>query len=260
MLHHTKTLARESLRAFPVPIEAPFLRNLERRGNTSRHWQPIQHGELADCIVERLEAAGLGVLSERWAICRKGHGLVGSVDIEVPKMGAGRLVVPQGMLLSFGVRHSNDGNWALTCLVGARVEVCSNGFVADTFAMSRKHTGFELAQIVDQAIDVYLEHAPCVAAARAELEAIELTVSEGDSLLLTMADEGAYPWRLVRRISEQWRVPTHAAFEARNAWSLYMAVSEVAKDRSPQDQITTLDAARGILTSSSTWLEEHAGG
>jgi hypothetical protein len=52
------------------------------RGDRSSRWAGIQHGDLANTIVERVEAANLGVLREQWEVGRSGAHLFGYLDLD----------------------------------------------------------------------------------------------------------------------------------------------------------------------------------
>lgn len=239
MLYNQNTISRAELRKIPVPKEFPSY----RAGNGAR-WVPLQHGELADAVIKELKVANLTPTNESWALCRKDAGLVGSIDFEsLPGV-----KTPTGVSSSLGLRHSNDGLWALTFVVGGRVMVCSNGIITGDFVLTRKHTsGLELQTSIRAGIDRFLQDSKEVLQLVNQMKTIEMDNIVGDSRILDAGEKKIIPWTMVPKVTSNWRHPEHKEFEPRNAWSLYNAFTEAVKTRPPVQQLQTVGALRGLL-------------
>jgi hypothetical protein len=246
-------ISRAKLHKIPVPTELPPYRRRDEGGSV---WKPIQHGQLADAVVDRLVARGFGIETENWTTCKSEQGLIGTLDLDCTYVDIQGLKMRDDSRLSFGVRHSNNGLWALTCLVGARIMICSNGMMVGDFAMSRKHTThYDLGDILDKSIDQFVDHSTDMEGVRTTLEGRDLSLAEGDHLIVESAThplsysatQKVIPWKLADPISREWRHPRHQEFKDRNAWSLYMAMTECAKVRPAQHQIETFNGARKVL-------------
>ena len=224
------------LSTIPVPPVAPWA----SRAVHSR-WRPIQHGELAQTILEQADALGLEVHRHSWQTSGPGDTeLFGSLDFSRNPC----LDVPDGMLFSLGVRHSNAGRYALTLVTGARVIVCTNGMLVGEQVLSRRHTeDLDLLATVRRGLEASVAQADRVGAWVTRLTSTALTDPQADRLMMAAARCRVLSWSALHHVDRAWRRPPHEVFEARNAWSLYNAFTEVARERSPAVQ---LKAFRGL--------------
>ena len=68
--------------------------------------------------------------------------------------------------------------------------------------------------------------------------------------LVRCVDANAIPVTALKPVLQEWRKPSHAEFEPRNAWSLVNAVTEAAyKGRNPATNINRGQALHGIFDS-----------
>lgn len=213
-------------------------------------WKGLRHSDLADALVERTENAGFKIKSERWATAMDNAALYGTLDLApAPEM---KIEIPRGVGLSLGVRHSNNGRYALTFFAGARVFVCSNGMISETFTPGEKkrHTmNLDLAATIDAGLVQFTD------GARANL-AKEIKALEGmdysselkvHHVLCTAGAKGVVPWSQIGKVEAAWRTPPHPEFKPRNGWSFYNAFTEVAKEFSPVNQAKAISGIRGIF-------------
>mgnify|MGYP001576611434 CR=1 FL=1 len=232
-------LSREQLHKVPVTP----------RGDRSDRWMGIKHGDLADAVVERANALGLKVNNESWATGNDGAQLFGKLRLSpTEKL---EMDIPKGMNLVLGIRHSNDGSYALNFLVGGEVLVCANGMILEVFApgMSRRHTtGVVLKATIEQGLAKFAEAAKTALAKEVSaLQKRELTVPRADRLLVEAGVRGVVPWSMVGKVEALWRTPPHPEFKDRNAWSMFNAFTEAAKEYPPYRQIEVIRAARELV-------------
>lgn len=65
----------------------------------------------------------------------------------------------------------------------------------------------------------------------------ELSQVDADHLLMETVRRDALPASLLPRALQAYEKPAHEAFASRTAWSLFNAVTEVQKTRSPRQQM-----------------------
>lgn len=238
---------REALHRIELPKALP-----DYRSRSSARWVPVNHGVLADTVVEQAERFGLKTIAEGWTTTRNGLGMLGALTFDRPK----GVVLPKGVQLCLGVRHSNDGYYAMSFMVGATVVVCTNGLIVSEIraaVLSRKHTkGVELVSVVQRGIERFMHEADGIGSVVKSLEDRELTDPQAQRLIAQAGRDGVMPWSMLGAVDEEWRSPTHKEFRERNAWSLYNAFTKVAQRRPPACQMNTINGARGLL------LDEHA--
>lgn len=197
----------------------------------------LPHGALADALVDELDARGLGVAGESWAVSRTGAELYGSVDVapEDPAVEVG---------LSIGLRHSNARRHAVTLVLGGRVFVCANGMLVGDYVLRHKHkhtARLDVREMVAAGVSLLIRERRRVDDFVQDLRSVDLDDAAANHLLLEGVRRGVVPWSQLRRVDETWRHPPHTTFEPRTLWSLYNAFTEVLKTRSPAVQY------RGLL-------------
>lgn len=223
-------MTREALRRVPITQRDP--------ATTSDSWAGIQHGALADALIQTVQSRGMATETERWGVSKDQSCMYGSFDVRVPPrmvvQGAdgAAIVIPElhGMAYSLGVRHSNAGKYAVTVSVGARVFVCDNGAMTGEFAMKHKHTiGLRLDEFAAAAINQYLRMVPGVAQYFEQMRDIKVPDADAAWLLLRAPRTGVFAWQHLQRADTAWNVPEHEEFEPRNLWSLYNAFTSAIR-------------------------------
>ena len=230
----------EVLTAVPVPDTAHWV-------SQARHsrWRPIQHGALAQALLDEAEALGLCVERHSWQLSGSGSTeLFGALDfLPTPSLG-----LPEGIGFSVGVRHSNAGRYALTLITGGRVEVCANGLFVGEQVLCRRHTEeLELRATVRRGLVDALGQSGAVRHWVTRLKGVGVRGHQADRVMMEAARQGVLPWSAMQHVDRAWRQPPHAAFRPRTAWSLYNAFTEVARGRRPAGQLTALRGLRSLF-------------
>jgi len=220
------------LRNYPVPDACPWASEV-----ASSHWKPVSHFDLATTVIDEAAAVGLEPTEHLWDVKGDGHDLFGAVDFRTR---GGRL--PQGTVLSIGVRHSNMGRYAVSLAFGARVTVCSNGLFIGEHIVSRKHTkGLVLGPAVREGLHEYLESLSEVRAFVRRLKRQQLDDTAVTSLLMWAGREKVLAFSAIGQVDAEWRSALHQrAFKRRNAWGLYNAFTEIVKRKSAPVQFNAL--------------------
>jgi hypothetical protein len=239
MLNLSKTPRTPAqLLAVPVPESARWVSNAR-----DSRWQPIQHGELAYALLEEAEGLGLQVAQHRWMATGPDlTELYGCIDFHH----SASLEVPEDIVFSIGVRHSNAGRYALNLVTGGHVIVCTNGLLMGERVLSRRHTDdLDLRETVRGGIRAAIDDMGELGTWVRRLKMTPLTDEQADLVMMAGARSRALSWSALRHVDHAWRRPPHLDFEPRTAWSLYNAFTEVARERPPEVQ---LKALRGLRT------------
>jgi hypothetical protein len=246
------------------------------RGDRSSRWAGIQHGDLANTIVERVEAANLGVLREQWEVGRSGAHLFGYLDLDSSRIQTDlnqlRMFDETGTLnrfergfggfnpevvgLRMGVVHSNDSAFALRLIVMPLVLVCSNGMTVEggSIACQKRHTkGLDLVPALDEGIRTFLDRTERIEGTIGRLQEIDLgNPSLVEHLLVEAGRRRIFPWSKLGQVEKAWREPPHPEFAERTGWSLYNAFTEVAKGFSMRKEMLACDQARRLILAENT--------
>lgn len=251
-----KQVTRSSLYGVPVPTSLP---QWEKNAPEYTYWNPINHGKLADCVVNNAKNYG-DIVNETWSLCMDGMGLVGAIEFAPDNTALESLGVrgvgnfkPQGLSSFLLVRHSNNAKWALRFIIGMKVLVCSNGMVVDRFIddpISKKHSKHTPYYVqVESGVKASMLSFNKIQRTKNDLEGIELTQQEGDHLLVQAYHKNVMPWSNIAIAAQEWKSPQFRDFSPRNGWSLYNAMTFAAKGRSPSDQIDSIQKSSEVIFS-----------
>jgi hypothetical protein len=259
------TLRRAEHGLVEIPRTALATIPVTERGDRSTRWAGLQHGTLANTVLEKAEARGLQIRRDDWKVSIDGARLFGSLWIDHESTALKRAADagieahgydgfdPKIVGLRMGVLSSNDSTYALTLIVIARVLVCSNGMTVEGghITARRKHTtniGLELPGIVEAGIDTYVNRVGQIGETQSQLEALDFTrQGDVDHTIMEAGRRGIFPWSKVGRVEKEWRDIRHPEFRDRNGWSLMNCFSEVAKRFNPVREIQAVDRVRELV-------------
>lgn len=259
----THVVDRELLSGIPVTP----------RGDRSSRWSGIQHAELAETVIQRVQAADLLVTGETWSIGRGGAHLFGYIELKTTVRQfdlframdldeTGKLeqwhtgyggFKPEVTSLRMGVIHSNDSSFSLRLVVVPIVLVCSNGMTVEggSIACQKKHTtGLQLVEALDTGIQTYLQRVERIDETIETLREIDFGNQQHvDHLLVEAGRRQLFPWSKLGKVEKAWREPPHPEFRERNGWSLYNAFTEVSKEFSMHKEMESCDRIRRLIIS-----------
>lgn len=113
------SVAKNDLRAIPTP-------------EPTDTWMPIPHYNVVWTVDDQLEKAGIGVRSTSITVNANGSQMFSSYILD--------LAVEKEARLQFGFRNAHDKRFALGCVGGLSIIVCSNLQFNGEFIDLRKHT------------------------------------------------------------------------------------------------------------------------
>jgi hypothetical protein len=136
--------------------------------------------------------------------------------------------------MAIGVRNSTDKSLPAGIAAGERVLVCDNLAFSAQIVVMRKHTRFideELDQLIVTGISRLNVFQQASAARIGKLQQIPMLDSNAHDLVVRAVDNRCIGLRKLPKVLQEWREPSHQAFQPRSAWSLCNAFTEVAKPR-----------------------------
>ena len=221
-------------------------------------WRPVPHHQVVESLTDRAAARGLRIKNERFALMDGTLYGEGGVQTRIP---GARLFasldfapipgmpIPPGTTPSAGLRNSADKSFALSVLSGFRVQVCSNGVLAGDFIISRKHTSeIDLVESVEKALDFFLLSLRGFNETYEKLRAKQLRRTTAHSLIVELAQAGAFSSSDILPVVREFENPQHPEFSEKNAWNLMQSCTEIMKSQSPARQVDGFKALNSVFT------------
>lgn len=215
------------------------LRTIRKNDEIGTRWKPMHHADLIDDIHASLAKSGYGVAEESFALSEDSHDIFGTIQVQGIKIGDRTDMAP-----ILGFRSSNVQRFQLLGVSGSRVFICSNGAIVGDFVFGVKHTTGNVDELevkIETGIQKWQEQVGQMHRLVEFMEETTLSQGDADHLLMLAGRSNVVAWNQLGKIDETYRAyeaddhPHHSAFAPRNAWSLYNAVTEVAKGwRSPR--------------------------
>lgn len=248
LAHKEIAKVRADLHKIPVP---------DRKD--TKTWKGVGHGVLADKVVERVEAQGMEISAENWYVNPKGSILWGAVDI-IPGVASPELEIGQEANFSLGIRHGNDGEYAVSFAVGARIAICSNGMFHGDFVSKKRHTQtLDLEEIIDNALVKYIEECESLENLINGWRDCEVDDKDASLLMFEAHRRGYVNFRYLEDVFRNWSEPIHDEFQERTAWSLYNAFTEMAKGLTPPRQVKLLTGLRKLFDAEFNVADAYVG-
>ena len=207
----------EQLAMIPLPQE-------------TRSYKPVAHHELANM----LSSIAANLLPEftldstQFGLARDGQKMFG---VHTFKNGNSALG------LSIGFRNSYDRSLSVGIAVGASVFVCDNLMLTGDLTVLRKHTSNVHADIDSLALSAIYRSRSAFNQIKQDAEVmkqIPMSDDEAYRMLGLVYGRGIITPRQIPVVKSEWLEPSHDAFEDRNLWSFYNAVTESLKSSPPQ--------------------------
>ena len=207
----------EQLAMIPLPQE-------------TRSYKPVAHHDLANML--RSMASNLlpefELVNTQFGLARDGAKMFG---LHTFKNGDSALG------LSIGFRNSYDRSLSVGIAVGASVFVCDNLMLTGDLTVLRKHTSNVLTDIDGLALSAIYRSRSAFNQIKQDAEVmkqIPMSDDEAYRMLGLVYGKGIINPRMIPVVKKEWLEPSHDAFQARNLWSFYNAVTESLKSSPPQ--------------------------
>lgn len=187
---------------------------------------PVAHADYVEAIQAAVADLGLDIVRTQIGVARGGLQVFGTIEVAIDGH-------PDAQIIGF--RSGNDKTIALQMVAGARVFVCDNlCFSGDVDTLRRKHTaGVSLLSDVRAGLQRWLGQRVRFQRDLEALRARPVADEEVKIFAVNTALRGIIAGSAITRVWHLWERPPHAAFQPRNAYSLYQAYTEHFKSLSP---------------------------
>ncbi len=129
--------------------------------------------------------------------------------------------------------------------------VCTNGVLMGERILSHRHTdALDLQGVVRGGVRAAISDARYLGQWVRRMKRTPLDDGAAERLLIAGARHRVLSWSAMGQVDAAWLRPPHPEFEARSAWSLYNAFTEVARGRSPAVQLTALRGLKALFAPS----------
>jgi hypothetical protein len=206
-------------------------------------WQPIPHATLIQTIERTLAASNLRLGSVAHSLDAEGNRYFGLMEI----MGRS---ASQDYCWVLGLRNSHDKTFPAGIVAGATVFCCDNLSFSGEVKFARKHTRFimrDLPQLTERAVGRLMAKWHDQDKRIGAYKEADIDDASAHDLVIRATDVGVCSNRLIPSVLHEWRKSRHAAFEARNVWSLFNAFTESLKDGNLAELPKRTEALHGLL-------------
>lgn len=194
---------------------------------------PVPHGRFVEEVELHIPRFGLRIVSEQFALARDGQQMFGV------------LTCTNGhddgtYALAVGVRNSYDRSLAAELVAGTRVFCCDNLAFTGEAKASRKHTVHVFRDLPDLIYRMLGQVQVLKAETDRQISRMQervLSQVDVDHLLVESVRRDALPASFLPKALDGFDHPKYEEFVPRTAWSLFNAITEVQKTRSPRQQM-----------------------
>lgn len=213
-----------------VQVSLDDLKNIPMPEETETYI-PVGHYDLAMNINkvadDLLVPKGYAFIDAKYATAREGQRVFGMFRY---KNGC------EDIGFAIGWRNSYDKSMSAALAIGANVFVCDNLAINGDITIMRRHTKNVQADLISSIVNALYNCTNQYEQFQALVErmkTIELPERRGHELLGRLIGERMLTPDLFNVAMREWRNPSHEAFEPRNVWSFYNAITESLKAAPP---------------------------
>lgn len=196
-------------------------------------YHPVPYDRFVEEVKLHVPRFSLSVESEAYALARHGAQMFGVLTCT---NGDG----PKDHGLAIGIRNSYDRTLSVGLVAGTRVFCCDNLAFSGEVRMQRKHTLHvfrDLPDLIYRMLSQVSSMKSRIEAEIAAMKALELRPADAHHLMIEAVRGRVLPAAWLPKVIHEWDEPKHQEFRGRTAWSLMNAFTEIAKHRSPRQQM-----------------------
>lgn len=195
----------------------------------TRSHVPIPHLELVESVETALKVANIRVIGEHHALSKDDNRYFGMLKVERPDIPSAEV---GGTTYNWvvGIRNSHDKSLASGIVAGTQIFVCDNLAFNGDIKLSRKHTAGiaqDLPGLVSRAVQRLDEKWGSFEKLVYAMQEYSVSDLAAHDIIIRAYDHGAIPNADIRKVLDEWRVPTFEEFKPRNLWSLFNAFTYV---------------------------------
>jgi hypothetical protein len=210
-------------------VERNDILNVDTPEGTATH-VPIPHDRLLDEVTDTLKYHDYRIVNEAHALTADGNRYFGMLQLETQAIDHAIIV---------GVRNSHDKTFPAAIAAGAGVFVCDNLSFSGEIKIARRHTRYilrDLPRVTHRAVSklyaFYADQSKQMEGYRQHM----LSDDRARALMVEGVKRGVIGCTHLPKVLAEWEAPSHDEFSQPNVWRLFNAVTEVAKQWSP-DQV-----------------------
>lgn len=196
-------------------------------------YHPVPYSRFVEEVELHVPRFGLHVQSSSFALAKDGSQMFGVLTC-TNGHNAGDYA------LAVGLRNSYDRSLSVGLVAGTRVFCCDNLAFSGEVAMARKHTPNVFRDLPDLIYRMLSQVTVLKARTDEEIagmKTLPISPERAHHVMVTAIRSGITPASRLPKILEAWDEPKHQEFEARTAWSLFNAFTEVLKAGPPRQQM-----------------------
>lgn len=212
---------------------------------TATHF-PIPHGRLIEGVERYLGDSGYTIHAQQHALSHMGQRYFGVFDL---RLSSGE---DNDYGMALGLRNSHDKTFQAALVMGTRVFVCDNLSFSGQVQIARKHTRFitrDIDSLLMKAMGRLHDHKGATDTRIAAYKEREIRDEQAHDLIVKAVDVRAISGMQIRPVVNEWRRPTHDAFQPRTLWSLFNAFTEVYKQGSLEITRSRSQCLHGLFDS-----------
>jgi hypothetical protein len=192
-------------------------------------WCPIPHHTFIEQVEGALNNANMRVTGSAHSLTKEGARYFGLLQVSNHQENEDYCYV-------LGLRNSHDKSYPAGIVVGSEVFVCDNlGFMGE-ITVVRKHTTNimrDLPILTTRAVGMLGEKWTSMTQRIDLYKTTEMSDLQAHDFMIRSIEQRVAPVRQLDTIIREWKAPRHPEFaSAKNAWRLYNAFTEAAKEGS----------------------------
>lgn len=196
----------------------------------TRSYQPIQHLDYANMVMDTIEAFDFRIGEEAHAVGREGNHYFGMAELRYATS-------EEDFALVTGWRSSYDKTLSAGFVVGSQVFVCDNLCFSGDIQLGRKHTTNLMRDLPEMLNNAVAQIVPMRDHQIRRINAYkEAKVNDGqvDTLVRKAYQDGVIPARMIGPVIDQFYKPEHEEFVAdgRTLWTAFNGFTEKLKGSS----------------------------
>jgi len=196
-------------------------------------YHPVPYSRFVEDVELHVPRFGLTIQSRQFALAREGNQMFGVLTC-TNGHDAGDYA------LAIGLRNSYDRSLSVGLVAGTRVFCCDNLAFSGEVQMHRKHTANVFRDLPDLIYRMLSQVAVVKARTDEEIagmKVLPMSQERAHHVMVEAVKANILPASRLPKVIEAWEDPCYPEFEARAAWSLFNAFTEVAKGNSPRMQM-----------------------
>jgi len=196
-------------------------------------YHPVPYNRFVEEVELHVPRFGLTVQSSAFALAREGNQMFGVLTCSNGHNNG-------DYALAIGLRNSYDRSLSVGLVAGTRVFCCDNLAFSGEAQVHRKHTANVFRDLPDLIYRMLSQIQAMKARTDEEIagmKVLPMPQERAHHVMVEAVKTMVLPASRLPKVIVAWEEPAHEQFEARTAWSLFNAFTEVLKAGAPRQQV-----------------------